>query len=771
VKRLEDARFLTGTGRFVDDLDAEDALHGWVVRSPHAHAVIERIETEAARQAAGVAGVFTAADLAGLGPLPCVAKPKTVGRLIVPPRFALAAERVRHVGDPVAFVVAETRNAARDAAELIAVHYRVLPSVVDGRMALSAAAPLVWDEAPGNLAFTFRAGDAAATSVAMKRAAHVTRLNLVNNRVMAAPIEPRAGIARYEAATDTMRLTLTGQGVQDIRQELAESVFRVPRERIQLRAPDVGGGFGMKNFLYPEWVMLLWAARRLGRAVKWVAERTEDFLSDTQGRDNETRARLGLDAEGRFLALEVETVANLGAYLSSYGPGVPTNMTAMGGIYAIPVMAVEVRGVFTNTVPVDAYRGAGKPEANYLIERLVERAARETGRDPVLLRNKNVVTAFPYRNAAGIEIDSGRFAENLKEATARADYASFAARRKQARTDGGLRGIGVGCYLETARGAVEEHAAIRFGNDGTVSLLLGTQSNGQGHETSFPQIAAKLLGLPAERFRLVQADTEEVPEGHGHGGARSMHMGGTALVRAAEQVIAKGAAIAAHLMQTEPERIRFTGGLFHRDSDDGAGVTLMAVAEAARDPAHLPPGAAPGIDTRIAPGIDGAATNHCETFTFPSGCHVAEVEVDPETGRVRLSRYVSVDDFGRLVNAMITMGQLHGGVAQGIGQAMLEATVYEEGSGQLLSASLLDYALPRGDDLPPFETVLAELPSLANPLGVKGSGQAGCMAAPQTVMAAILDALAPLGVKEIEMPATPERVWQAIRAAREPGKE
>jgi aerobic carbon-monoxide dehydrogenase large subunit len=758
VKRLEDARFLTGAGRFVDDLSAEDALHAWIVRSPHAHAAIERIDTASARSAPGVAGVFTAADLAGLGPLPCVARPRTVEPLIVPPRYALAPERARHVGDPVAFVVAETRNAARDAAERVEVQYRVLPAVVDGRAALATGAPAIWEGLPGNLAFTFRAGDEQATVAALARAAHVTSLGLVNNRVVPAPIEPRAGIARYEAVTDTMRLTLTGQGVQEIRQELADSVFRVPLERIQLRAPDVGGGFGMKNFLYPEWVMLLWAARKLGRAVKWVAERTEDFLSDTQGRDNSTRARLGLDAGGKFLALEVETVANLGAYLSSYGPGVSTNMTAMGGVYAIPAMAVKVRGAVTNTVPVDAYRGAGKPEANYLIERLIERAARETGRDPVLLRKANIVRAFPYRNAAGTEIDSGRFEENLKEATARAGYASFAARRAEARADGRLLGIGVGCYLETARGAVEENAAIRFANDGTVALLLGTQSNGQGHETSFPQIAAKLLGLPVEAFRLVQADTERVPEGHGHGGARSMHMGGTALVYAAEQVIARGAAVAAHLMQTERERIRFTGGEFHRDGDDGAGMTLMAVAEAAREPSNLPPGATPGID--------GFARNHCETFTFPSGCHVAEVEVDPETGQARLVRYVSVDDFGRLINPMITAGQLQGGVAQGIGQAMLEATVYEEETGQLLSASLLDYALPRGDDLPAFETVLAELPSMANPLGVKGSGQAGCMAAPQTIIAAILDALAPLGVCEIEMPATPERIWQAIRAAK-----
>ena len=601
-----------GAGRFVDDLSAADALHAWVVRSPHAHAVVERIDASAVR---GVAGVFTAKDLAGLGPLPCVARPKTVDPLVVPPRHALAVDRVRHVGDPVAFVVAETREAARDAAERVEVEYRALPAVVDGRAALEEGAPKVWEG--GNLAFRFEAGDRAASAAAMARAAHVTSLGLVNNRVVVAPIEPRAAIAAYDQASDTMRLTLTGQGVQDIRRELAESVFRVPLERIQLRAPDVGGGFGMKNFLYPEWVLLLWAARHLGRAVKWVAERSEDFLSDTQGRDGSTRARLGLDAEGKFLALEVETVANLGAYLSSYGPGVPTNMTAMGGVYAIPTIAVTVRGAFTNTVPVDAYRGAGKPEANYLIERLVDCSAREIGMDPVTLRERNIAHVFPWRNAAGTLIDTGRFAANLAEATADANYAGFAARR--ASSGGFLRGIGVGCYLETARGATEENAAIRFAEDGAVELLLGTQSNGQGHETSFPQIAAELLGVGVEKFRLVQADTERVPEGHGHGGARSMHMGGTALVRAAEQVIEKGKKIAAQLMQAEVGEIRFTAGRFHREGEPAGGIGFLQLAE-------------------MAPGLEGSARNHCEIFTFPSGCHVAEVEVDPETGRVRLVR-------------------------------------------------------------------------------------------------------------------------------------
>ncbi len=759
LRRREDARFLTGTGRFVDDEAGKGALHAWVVRSPHAHAAIEGIETTSARAMPSVAGVFTAADLAadGLGSLPCVAKPRTEAPLIVPPRHALAKECVRHVGDPVALVVAESRNRARDAAERIAVAYRALPAVVDASAALCADAPRLWDEAPGNLAFLFRAGDREASDAAFTRAAHVTDLTLVNNRVVVAPIEPRAGLARYDAGTGTLHLALTGQGVQEMRRQLAEDVFHLPLERVQLVAPDVGGGFGMKNFLYPEWVLVLWAARRLGRPVRWVAERGEDFLSDTQGRDNHTRARLALDAEGHFLALAVETVANLGAYLSGYAPGVPTNMTAMGGVYAIPALAVEVRGVFTNTVPVDAYRGAGKPEANYLIERLIDLAARETGRDPLRLREQNLIATFPYRNAAGTVITEGRFAANL-EAAARAGSEGLAARRAAAAARGRLCGLGIGCFLETARGSPEETAAIRFPADGTVALLLGTQSNGQGHETSFAQIASDLLGLSVERFRLVQADTREVPEGHGHGGARSMHMGGWALVHAAREVIEKGRLVAAHLLQSEPAAVTFENGMFAARGRPGApGIDLLSVAAAARNPADLPPG--------LTPGLDALVRHRCDLFTFPSGCHWAEVEIDPETGQVALVRYGAVDDFGRLINPLITAGQVHGGVAQGIGQALLEETVYQPESGQLLTASLLDYALPRSDDLPSFELTLVELPTAANPLGVKGSGQAGCMAAPQTVMNAILDALAPLGVRALDMPATPGRIWQAIRAA------
>jgi carbon-monoxide dehydrogenase large subunit len=761
VRRIEDGRFLTGRGRYIDDLDPSGQVHAYVLRSPHSHAVIERIDTTAARTVPGVHGVFTEADLRadGIGPLPCMAQINMVGPLVTPPRPALARERVRHVGDPVAFIVANTREVARDAAELIEVEYRPLDPVVDGLLALRPDAPLVWDEAPGNLAFRFQKGDEAATEAAFAAAAYRIELELVNNRVVVSPIETRAAIGRYDPETDSLDLRLTGQGVHGIRDQLAEHVFHLPEARIQVSAPDVGGGFGMKNFLYPEWVLVLWAARRLGRPVRWVADRAESFVSDTQGRDNHTRGRLALDESGRILALHVSTVADLGAYLSSFGPLSSTTApsTAMGGVYAIPAIFMDVRGAFTNTVPIDAYRGAGKPEANYLIERLIDLAARTIGQDPVELRRRNLVTEFPYRTAMGSVIDCGRFAANLDDAVRLADRAGFEARRAAAAKRGVLRGMGVACFLETARGQPNEMAEIRFEPDGRVALILGTQSNGQGHETSYPQIAADLLGLPLEAFRYVQADTRTVRSGAGHGGARSMHLGGGALVKAAEAVIEKGRLIAARLLQAGVAEVSFAEGRFTVTGSDRT-VDLLAVARAATDPANLPDGMAPGLDTQT--------VNVCDLITFPSGCHVAEVEIDPETGVVTLVRYTSADDFGRLINPLLTEGQVQGGVAQGIGQALLEHTVYDPQSGQLLSGSLMDYALPRADDLPSLDITFAELPTTANPLGVKGSGQAGCIAAPQTVMNAILDALAPLGIRRLDMPATPERVWRAIRAAR-----
>jgi aerobic carbon-monoxide dehydrogenase large subunit len=757
-RRLEDARFLTGQGRYVDDLAEPSQLHGVVVRSPHGHAAIDGIDAAAAGAMPGVRGVFTAADLDGdgIGTLPCIARVATVAPMLVPPRRALARDRVRHVGDPVAFVVADTVQEARDAAERVEITYRPLPAVVSSIEALAAGAPLLWDEAPGNLSYRFERGDKPAVDTAFATAAHVVEIELVNNRLVASPIEPRAAIGSYDTA-DGFDLLLTGQGVHSLRQQLADAVFHMPPERITVRAPDVGGGFGVKNFLYPEWVLVLFAARRLGRPVKWVAERGEEFVSAAQGRDNHTRGRLALDRDGRFLALDVDTVANLGAYLSTNGPGSSTNSpaSAMGGVYDIPAVFMAVRGVFTNTVPIDAYRGAGKPEANYLIERLVDRAARRLELDPVALRRRNLIRRFPHRSGLGVTIDCGRFAANLDEMARRLPADGFAARRRAAAERGRLRGRGIACFLETSRGAPGERAEIRFEPDGRVALVLGTQSNGQGHETSFPQIAADLLGLPIETFDFVQADTRAVKSGNGHGGARSMHMGGTALYLAAQMVLAKGRALAAHLLQADASEVGLGAGRF---SVGERSIDILALAEAARDPANLPDGMTPGLDTD--------AYNDSDVFTFPNGCHAAEVEIDPETGTVSLERYGAIDDYGRLINPMLTIGQVHGGLAQGIGQALFEHTVYDARSGQLPSGSLMDYALPRADDLPSLDITLAELPTLVNPLGVKGAGQAGAIAAPQTIINAILDALAPLGIEDIDMPATPERIWRAIRSVR-----
>ncbi|MDR3530395.1 MAG: xanthine dehydrogenase family protein molybdopterin-binding subunit, partial [Rhodopila sp.] len=661
-----------------------------------------------------------------------------VAPMIVPPRPALARGKVRHVGDPVAFVVAETAFAARDAAEQVAVDYTPLPCVVDAVSALRPGAPPLWDT--GNESFRFQRGDQARVHAAFATAAHVVEIEVVNNRLVVAPIETRAAIGRW---TDgVFDLFVTAASVHAIRDQLANSVFHCPRDRIRVSAPDVGGGFGIKNALYPEWVMLLWCARRLGRPVKWVEDRAEDFVSTAQGRDNVSRGRLALDTDGRFLALDVSTIAGLGAYMSGGGPGSSTNApaAAMGGGYVIPAIFMDVRAAFTNTAPIDAYRGAGKPEANYVIERLIDKAARQCGFDPIQLRRRNLIGSFPYQKALGTVVDCGRFAANIDDVLALADHAGFAQRRAASESQGLRRGIGVACFLETARGAPNEGAEIRFGGDGIVTLLVGTQSNGQGHETAYPQIAADLLGLPLEQFRYIQGDTAEIPEGNGHGGARSMHMGGAALFKAAQTVIEKGKPVAARLLQARPDQVVFANGLF---TVEDRAVDLLAVAR----------------DT----SLDTYVWNLLDIITFPNGCHVAEVEIDPETGQVTLDRYTAVDDYGTLINPLLTVGQVQGGVAQGIGQALTEHTVYDPDSGQMLSGSFMDYQIPRAVDLPDLNITLTGIPTAANPLGVKGSGQAGAIAAPQTIISAILDALAPLGVTHIDMPATPERVWRAIQ--------
>ena len=747
LRRLEDARFLRGAAQYTDDVQSDGHLHAAVLRSPHAHADILRIDSRNANGMPGVRGIFTAADLLadGIRPLPCAMALQSLAPLIVPPRHALASGRVRFVGEAVALVVADTAAAARDAAEQILIDYEPLAAVIPPDVALTPDAPQIWPEAPGNLAFRFQRGDQAAVQAAFARAADIVQLDLVNNRVVAAPMETRTVIARHDAGAGRLHLLLSGQDVHGLRRDLA-ACFDVLPELIQVSCPDVGGGFGMKNVLHPEYVALLWAARRLGRPVRWVAERTEDFLAGVHGRDNLTRARLALDADGRFMALDVATIGNLGAYVSALGPGAHTNApsTAMGGLYAIPAIFMDVRGAFTNTVPLDAYRGAGKPEANYLTERLIDVAAHRLGRDPVALRQANLIGTFPYRSALGITIDTGRFAENMVEALAASDRAGLPDRRRSAAGRGRLLGQGVACFLETSRGKPTEDAAVRFHPDGTVELLAGTQSNGQGLATSFAQLASRRLEIAEELCRLAPADTDRFPTGGGHGGARSLVMAGTALAMALDAALAKARTEAARLLQADPTQLAFGDGRFR--TQDGASIGWTDLVRA------VPAGT-----------LDSSAHNPNEEFVFPNGCHVAEVEVDPDTGAVCLVRYVAADDYGILVNPMLTEGQVQGGLAQGIGQALMEGVSYDDGSGQLLTATFLDYALPRAADLPWLEIRFNEHPTLRNPLGAKGSGQAGAIGAPQAVIAAIADAL---GIAHLDMPATPERVWRACAAAR-----
>ena len=714
-----------------------------MLRSPHAHAVLGAIDTASASAQPGVLRILTAADLHDLGPIPCSARIPTVGPLHIPFHPALARDRVRYVGEPVAAVVAETALAARDAAELVDVGYDPLPCITEAVDALAPGAPLLWDDVPGNLSFTFRKGDGDEAEHALAAAAHVAELTLVNNRVIVAPLEHRAAIGTF-SETDGFSLVLSGMGVHQLRDDLAGSVFRVPPERMHVSVPDVGGGFGVKNPLYPEPVLCLWAARALGRPVRWASDHGEDFVSTAHGRDNFSHVRLGLDADGNFLALVVDTVANLGAYVSTGGPGPSTTApgNAMGGGYDIPHVAMTTRGAFTNTVPLDAYRGAGKPEANYLMERLVDEAARLTGIDRVELRRRNLVHAFPHATAMATTIDTGRFAANIDPALSTADATGFPARRTESDRQRRLRGLGVCCFLETARGAMDEGAGVFFTAGGRVSLRLGTHSNGQGHETVFPRLLAARLGLPEDLVDFVQADTRLVPHGNGHGGARSLHQGGTALVATVGQVLDKARPLAARLLQARPDDLVFAAGSWT------AGERSVSLPEIARE--------SPGA-------LDTWAWTAQDRITFPNGVHVAEVEVDPDTGSIALLRYSAVDDFGTVIDPVLLRGQVQGGLAQGIGQALCERTVYDPESGQLLSGTFMDYAIPRAADLPDLVVELDGVPTASNPLGVKGAGQAGAMAAPQTVVAAVLDALRPLGVTHLDMPLTPERVWAAAR--------
>jgi aerobic carbon-monoxide dehydrogenase large subunit len=762
LRRVEDGRFLRGAGRFVDDLAPADAAWLHVLRSPHAAASIRGIDATAARAMPGVLAVLTAADLDVPGMLRCVTpRQRRDGRpLIQPPWRVLPADAVRHVGDAVAAVIAETPAQAQDAAERIVVDYAPLPALTD--VAEAASGRAVWPEhAPDNECFHFRLGDAAAVAAGFARAAHVTRLQTRITRLSANPMEPRNCFASYDPAAERYTLTVGTQLPHVMRNELAEFALGIPSNRLRLISPDVGGGFGMKESPFPEHVLCLIAARRLGRTVRWSATRSESFLSDSHARDVVSAAELALAADGTFLAMRVTTAANLGAYLAWQGPVSSTNnVGGLAGVYRTPAICTEVTGYFTHTQPTAPYRGAGRPEAIYLLERLIDLAAGEMGIDRVALRRRNLIApeAMPFRTGLDYTYDCGAFGQNMDLALAAADWAGFEARRAASRARGRLRGIGLANAIEIAGGPhrrpLEEGAEIRFDSGGSATLLVGSHNHGQGHETVFRQIAASQLGLPPDRVQIRFGDTDVVAHGRGTIGSRSMMAAGGALVGAAQKVIARGREIAAHLLEAAVDDIEFAEGVFRVAGTDRA-IGIEALARASYVPGTLPDGAELGLGA--------ALVTRPQDGTFPNGCHVAEVEIDPETGATELLRYVVIDDVGTVINPLLLKGQIHGGVVQGFGQVFGESILYRD--GQPLTASFMDYAMPRADELCDFTVKSNPVPTASNPLGVKGAGEAGTVGALVVLINAVVDALRPLGVTHIEMPATPARVWQALRTA------
>jgi aerobic carbon-monoxide dehydrogenase large subunit len=761
VRRVEDRRFLTGSGQYLADIELPRQLHAFFLRSPHAHAAIRRINTTAARAAPGVELVGLGQDLFAdaIGTLPCkVTVPNRDGSpMKIPSRPALAVERVRHVGDSVAIVVAQTLAQAREAAELIEIDYEPLPAVTDATAALEAGAPQVWPETPGNLGLDWELGDRRAAEALFARAAHVTRLTLVNNRVVVNSMEPRGVLAAYDRGTERFTVWSSTQGSHALRDWLAQSILHLPAERVRVITPDVGGGFGMKGFLYPEQVAVVWAARRIGRPVKWIGERSDAFLTDTHGRDNLSRAELALDGEARFLALRVETVANFGAYLSTYAPFIPTvaGNGMLAGLYRFEAVYSHVRCAFTNTVPVDAYRGAGRPEAAYVVERMVDAAAREMGLAPDEIRRRNFIPpdAMPYKTAAGAIYDSGEFTALMEEAMQRAEWAGAKSRKEEARRQGKRCGIGMATYVEACGGGGEDMAELRVEATGDATLLVGSQSNGQGHATAYAQLAADRLGLPIERIRVHQGDTDRIPYGTGTGGSRALPVGGLAVLAATEKVIEKAKRIAAQMLEAAEADVELTEGRFSVVGTDRS-VNFQEVAAKAYQ-AQRPDGAREF-------GLADSAAFLPKAMTYPNGCHIAEVEIDPDTGWVDVVRYTIVDDFGVTINPLLLAGQIHGGTAQGIGQALFENTVYDSETGQLLSGSLMDYRLPRALDLPNFSVSFRNVPCRTNPLGIKGAGEAGAIGAPPAVINALVDAMSEWGVTHIDMPATPQSIWHAI---------
>ena len=756
--RYEDDRLLSGEGRYVEDVHVEDQCYAAFVRSPHAHAKITSIDPADASSLPGVLAIYTVADLKaeGIGDIPCMAPAsnKDGSNCIMPPRPALAEDRVRYVGDAVAVVIAESRLQALDAVEAVWIDYDLLPAVVETNQAMADNANLVWGEAAKNQCFDWEDGDADATNKAFAEASHVVELELVNNRLVPTSMETRGAVAAIEEGTGRLTLCVSCQGVHVMRSLLATQIFNVAEEDIHVTCNDVGGGFGMKIFLFPEYVCQLFAARKLGRAVKWISERSEAFMSDSHGRDHVSHLKVALDSDAKILGLQVNTVANLGAYLSNFAPFVATSagVPMLVGCYAVPAAYVEVQGVFTNTAPVDAYRGAGRPEAIYAIERLLDVAAFDLGISPDEIRKRNFIREeqMPFSTPLGSNYDSGNFQQNLEDALKLSNWDDFESRRKAAKSRGKLLGIGLASYIERCAGGSPEQARLEVAHDGHITLYIGTLSNGQGHETAFRQILCERLGVAFEEVSIVQGDSDLIETGGGTMGSRSVPVGGAAISSVSEKIIEKAKLIAAELLETAISDVEFDNGVFRIIGTDRV-QTFHEVAKAA------------ATDDDVA--FDEKESFAPEEATYPNGTHVCELEIDKATGKIEIVDYTVVDDFGHVINPLLLEGQVHGGIGQGLGQALLESCQYESDSGQLLSASFMDYTMPRADDFPPIRFDLNKVPCKTNPLGIKGAGEAGAIGAPPAIINAIVNALKDQGVRHVDMPVTPNRLWNIMQSA------
>jgi carbon-monoxide dehydrogenase large subunit len=767
VRRAEDVRLVTGQAVYTDDFNLDGQAFGCFLRSPHAHAKILSLDTTAAKGAPGVIGVFTGKDIDAAGDvndMPCNANIKDLqgNPMYHPPRRPLESERVRFVGDLIAIVVAETHVQARDAVELIEIEYEELPSVVDTAKSIEPDAAQIWPEANGNLCVHFENKDGAEIDAIIQSAPNVAKVDLINNRLIAAPMEPRVAIGDYDSDTGTMILYAPSQGANRMHSTIIQ-VFPLEPEKIHVISKDTGGGFGVRSKAYAELIILMWTARQMKQPVKWQGDRFESMVSDNHSRDNVTHAELPMDENGRALGLKIETIASVGAYLSEMGPGIPTHngRRITGTVYKLPEVYQSVHVAFSNTTPTDSYRGAGRPEAAFIMESLMEEAAKVMGMDPIEIRNLNFIPEedFPYTNSQNLPIDSGKFTETMNMAMERADWDGIDARRAESKKHGKLRGIGLGYFMESSGGRPDEFGRVRMEADGSATILVGTFSHGQGHGTAFRQILHDATGLPFEQMNFIDGgDTAIVPQGRGTGGSRSSQMGGVSILRAAKKVIIKGKVIAAHLLQTGENKVEFASGVYTA-TDSGASISLSEVAMAAHDSAKLPDGMDQGLD-------ENEHYQREADYNYPNGAHIAEVEIDPETGVIKVDRYSAVDDSGVIINPMLFHGQVHGAIAQGLGQALYEHTVYDDDTGQFLSGSFMDYCMPRASMIPDLNVGSNEVRCTTNDLGVKGAGEGGCCGAPPAVMNAVLDALKDLGVTDLAMPLTPMRVWQAIQAAK-----